>query len=59
MVVSETRAGIVRELMIIAADCSDPHGRVGCDNLTMGAVERLTEHVKDLVAWRAIWIEPV
>lgn len=58
MTLTEANRKIKRELLIIAADCADPRSRVGCDELTINAANRLLENVKALAAMRAMEIGP-
>ena len=58
-IISVSKAGIDRELAIIAADCADPKNRVGCDRLTLQAVERLAQAVKDLADIRSCFVKVV
>ena len=57
--ISGTHASITRELAIIAADCADPHSRVGCDELTINAAARLMSSVADLAIIRRAYIKAV
>jgi hypothetical protein len=46
--VVDAKNGVDHEIAIIVADCADPTSTVGCDLLTVQAVDRLRGHVEKL-----------